>query len=254
MPVLGYSQQTGGVAEVALNLAFRRPAANVSTVVGAAEYTLHQQLIFTLTSSVWAPGNTWNLVGDWRLMRYPQSTYGLGMYTSTTGGVVSMDYKHLRFYQTAFHRIAPDWYAGLGYQLDDHWNIVSRNSRREVAAISRYSYGGAGESRSSGPVFSLLHDSRGNALNPQGGYLLNAQCRPNLRALGSDTNYQSLNSSARPRRRPAPKPHQCLAHQPGHRLRVWARWLARALAEPGGNVLRSSIVFIHKYYILASQF
>ncbi|WP_232341343.1 BamA/TamA family outer membrane protein [Hymenobacter ginkgonis] len=211
VPVVGYSQQTGGVAEVALNLAFRRPAANVSTVVGAAEYTLHQQLIFTLTSSVWAPSNTWNFVGDWRLMRYPQSTYGLGMYTSTTGGVVSMDYKYLRLYQTAFHRIAPDWYAGLGYQLDDHWDIVSRNSRREVATISRYSYGVAGESRSSGPVFSLLHDSRGNAINPQGGYLLNAQYRPNLQALGSDTNYQSLLLEGRLYLHPSPSSPNILA-------------------------------------------
>lgn len=211
VPVVGYSQQTGGVAELALNMAFQRPAANVSTVVGAAEYTLHHQLIFTLTSSVWRPGNTWEFLGDWRVMHYPQSTYGLGMYTSTTGGVVSMDYEYLRFYQTALRRVAPAWYVGLGYQLDDHWDIVSRNSRREVTAISRYSYGVAGRSVSSGPVLSLLHDNRGNAINPQAGYFLNVQYRPNLRALGSDTNYQSLLLEGRLYLHPSPHSPNILA-------------------------------------------
>ena len=211
VPVVGYSQQTGGVAELALNLAFQQPAANVSTVVGAAEYTLHNQLIFTLTSSLWSANNTWNFTGDWRVMRYPQSTYGLGIFTSTTGGVVSMDYKYLRFYQTAFRRVAPAWYLGLGYQLDDHWDIVSRNSRREVATISRYSYGVEGRSTSSGPVISVLHDNRSNAINPQGGYYLNAQFRPNLKALGSNTNYQSLLLEGRFYLHPAPNSPNILA-------------------------------------------
>ncbi|MGI4734506.1 MAG: BamA/TamA family outer membrane protein [Janthinobacterium lividum] len=211
VPVVGYSQQTGGVGEVALNLAFRRPAANVSTIVGAAQYTLRQQLIFTLTSSLWHSDNDWNFVADWRGMRYPQSTYGLGMYTSTSGGVVSMDYKYLRLYQTAFRRVAPAWYLGVGYQLDDHWDIVSRNSRREVASISRYSYGVSNRSTSSGPVVSLLHDNRGNAINPQGGYFLNAQFRPNLKALGSNTNYQSLLLEGRLYLHPSPRSRNILA-------------------------------------------
>ena len=211
VPVVGYSQQTRGVAELALSLAFRQPGANVSTVVGAAEYTLNKQLIFTLTSSVWRPYNAWNWAGDWRVLRYPQSTYGLGMFTNTSSGVVSMDYKYLRFYQTVFRRVAPAWYVGLGYQLDDHWDIVSRNSRREVAAISRYTYGVEGRSTSSGPVISLLHDSRANAINPLGGYLLNAQYRPNLRALGSNTNYQSLLLEGRLYLHPSPASPNILA-------------------------------------------
>ena len=58
VPVVGYTQQTGGIAELALNMACQQPSANVSTLTGTAQYTLHHQLIFTATSSVWAPGNT----------------------------------------------------------------------------------------------------------------------------------------------------------------------------------------------------
>ncbi|QKG58920.1 BamA/TamA family outer membrane protein [Hymenobacter sp. BRD128] len=211
VPVVGYSQQTSGVAELALDIAFQRPGANVSTVVGTAQYTLKDQLIFMVTPSLWLPENTWNFVADWRVMRYPQSTYGLGMYTSTTGGVVSMDYKYLRLYQTAFRRVAPAWYVGLGYQLDDHWDIVSRNSRREVASISRYSYGVSNRSLSSGPVVSVLHDNRGNAINPQGGYFFNALYRPNFKALGSDTNYQTLLLEGRLYLHPSPYSSNILA-------------------------------------------
>jgi outer membrane protein assembly factor BamA len=192
VPVVGYSQQTGAVVELALNAAFQRRQANVSTIVGTAQYTAREQLIFTVASSLWQPDNAWNLVNDWRIMRYPQSSYGLGMFTSTTSGVVSMDYKYLRLYQMAYRRVAPAWYLGLGYQYDDHWDIVSRNSRREVASISRYTYGVSDRSASSGLVISALHDNRVNALNPQGGYLVNAQYRTNRQWLGSDTNYQTL--------------------------------------------------------------
>ncbi|GAA4504399.1 hypothetical protein GCM10023172_30560 [Hymenobacter ginsengisoli] len=211
VPVVGYSQQTGAVVELALNAAFQRHNANVSTIVGTAQYTAREQLIFTVTSSLWQPNNTWNLVNDWRIMRYPQSTYGLGMFTSTTGGVVSMDYKYLRLYQTAYRRVAPAWYLGFGYQLDDHWDIVSRNSRREVTSISRYTYGVSDRSISSGPTISVLHDNRGNAINPQGGYFFNAIYRPNFKALGSDTNYQTLLLEGRLYLHPSPYSSNILA-------------------------------------------
>jgi len=191
VPVAGYSQQTGGVVELAADAAWQRRAANVSTLVGAAQYTTNKQLIFTAAGSYWLPANAWNLVADWRIMHYPQSSYGLGMFTSITTGIVSMDYDYLRLYQTAYRRVAAGWYLGLGYQLDNHWGIVSRNSRREVSRISGYNTGVEGRSRSAGPVLSVLHDTRANAINPTGGSYLNLQYRPNLRAVGSEANYQS---------------------------------------------------------------
>ena len=68
---------------------------------------------------MWRPDNTWNFTGDWRVMRYPQSTYGLGMYSTTSGvssagGVVSMDYKYLRFYQTCVSARGPGLVPGPG--------------------------------------------------------------------------------------------------------------------------------------------
>ena len=192
LPAVGYSQQTGGLVEVAADVSFRAPLANMSTVLGALIYTAHEQVIFTATSSLWLAGNRWSLLGDWRLMHYPQSTYGLGMHTSTTEQVVTMDYNYLRVYQSVLRRLAPNLYAGLGVQLDDHWNIVSRNGERQVRTISHYRNGVRGRSLSVGPALSVLYDSRTNAINPQRGAYLSAVFRPNRRALGSDTNFESL--------------------------------------------------------------
>ncbi|WP_460608356.1 BamA/TamA family outer membrane protein [Hymenobacter terrigena] len=211
VPVLGYTQQTGGIAQLAFSLAFARPAANVSTVLAGAAYTANDQLIITATSSIWLPDNRWYFVGDWRLMRYPQSTYGLGMYTSTTDRVVSMNYNYLRVYESALRRVAPAWYAGLGYQLDYHWDIVSRNSFREVSRISRYRFGVEGASVSSGPVLALLHDSRANAINPQGGEYLSTQLRTNLKKFGSTTASEMLLIDARTYLHPSPRSTNILA-------------------------------------------
>jgi len=211
VPVMGYSQQTSGIVELAASVAFARPEANLSTFVATAAYSFREQRILTATSALWTLGNRWNLLGDWRLMHYPQSTYGLGMYT-TTERVVTMDYEYLRFYQSALRHLGQGaWYAGLGYQLDDHWSIVSRNSRREVGRISRYRDGVAGRSISSGPVMNVLFDSRTNALSPQRGGYFNTQFRPNLTLLGSDTNYQSLLLEGRIYLHPFPKSHNILA-------------------------------------------
>ncbi len=192
LPAVGYSQQTGVLAEVAASVAFRRPGANMSTVLGALIYTARAQAIATVAASVWAADNRWNFVSDYRVMRYPQSTYGLGMHTSTTEQVTTMDYDYLRAYQSALRRLGPSFYAGLGVQLDDHWNIVSRNGARQVRTISHYRDGVQGRSLSVGPTLNLLYDSRANAINPAGGAYFSAVFRPNRQALGSTTNYETL--------------------------------------------------------------
>ncbi len=196
LPAAGYSQQTGALAQVTASVAFQAARANVSAVLGALSYTARGQAILTATSSLWTAGNRWNLLGDWRIMHYPQSTYGLGMHTSTTEQVVTMDYDYLRVYQSVLRRLAPNFYAGLGVHLDDHWNIVSRNGQRQVRTISHYRNGVQGRSLTMGSSLSVLYDSRTNAINPSQGVYLSAAFRPSRQNKGSsagdNANFQSL--------------------------------------------------------------
>lgn len=196
IPQVGYSLSTGLLGQVLGNVTFRRPRANLSSIISSLTYTQNQQALLTITSTIWTPGNQWVLTGDWRLMHYPQATYGLGMFTSTDR-VVSMDYSYLRFYQGVLRRLRPALYAGLSYQLDNHWNIRSWDERHDRSKISGYEYGVEGRSISSGIAMQMLYDNRPNAINPSGGQMLNLLVRTNKQALGSDTDYSSMLIDAR---------------------------------------------------------
>lgn len=200
IPQVGYTLQTRGLVAVLTNLAFRRPRANMSSITGQISYTQNNQAILTVNSTIWSHDNRFFWMNDWRLMHYPQATYGLGMYT-TTDRLVNMDYSYFRLYQSLLRRVVPNLYAGLGYYLDLHWNIDSYitgpNGIMERNRISRYPYGVQGRSVSSGPTAHLVYDNRRNSINPSGGLYMNAVFRANLEALGSDDSYQWLLVEAR---------------------------------------------------------
>ncbi|GAB3880813.1 hypothetical protein GCM10028825_00990 [Spirosoma agri] len=221
IPQIGYTLQTRGLAAVVVNTAFRNPRANMSTMMGTLSYTQNNQVILMANSAIWSADNRLLWTNDWRLMHYPQATYGLGMYTSTDR-VINMDYAYFRFYQSLLRRFARNFYAGAGYQLDLHWNIDSYNNRREVTRISRYSYGVAGRSVSSGPTLQVLYDNRRNAINPNGGLYLNAVLRANMSWLGSDETYQSLLIEARK-----------YVHMPAQSDNILAFWSYNALTING---------------------
>lgn len=191
IPQVGYTLQTRGLIAVLVNAAFRQPRANMSSMTGQVSYTQNKQVILTANSLIWTAGNRFVWTNDWRLMHYPQATYGLGMYTSTDR-VINMDYAYFRFYQSFLGRLAPNLYAGIGYYLDLHWNIESYARNREVSRISRYPYGIEGRSVSSGPTLQALYDNRRNSINPAGGLYVNAVWRANMKFLGSDDTYQSF--------------------------------------------------------------
>ena len=192
LPQIGYTLQTRLLAQVLVNTAFRKVNANVSTLTGTAAYTQNGQAIFTVITSFWSRDNRFLITNDWRLMHYPQATYGLGMFTSVDRRVVNMDYSYFRAHQSVLTKVAPNLYAGVGYALDLHWDIRSYNDRREFTRISGYQYGVAGRSVSSGPMIAMTYDNRTNAINPQGGVYTNVVLRTNREFLGSDNNYESL--------------------------------------------------------------
>jgi outer membrane protein assembly factor BamA len=192
IPQLGYTLQTSALAQVLVNVAFRRPAANVSLVVGTLTYTLNKQAILSFTSQVWGKKNRLLWIGDWRLMYYPQTTYGLGVINSSLDRNIRMDYQYLRVYQSVLTRIRPNLYGGVGYALDLHWDIRSQNETGEVTSISTYNDGIRGRSVSSGAVLRMLYDNRANFINATQGFYASLQYQASLPVLGSDRAYGSV--------------------------------------------------------------
>lgn len=190
-PAVGYALQTRLLAELVTNVAFKKPGANMSTVISELIYTQNKQGILTIASSLWARDNRINWVGDWRIMHFPEDTYGLGTHTARDSPI-GMMFNYLRLYQSALRKVSGNVYAGLGYQLDVHWGVRSGNGPEDLPEISGYTAGINGRSVSSGGTLNLLFDNRSNAINPPRGAYVSVILRPNWRLLGSDTNYQSL--------------------------------------------------------------
>jgi hypothetical protein len=82
----------------------------------------------------------YNLVGDYRLYKYPQITFGLGS-DSWIGTQDPMDYRCARFYELVMRRIVRDLCAGAGYIIDYHWGITDESGskifRRTASVLTK---------------------------------------------------------------------------------------------------------------------
>lgn len=196
LPLIGYAPQSSFLAQVTSNLVFKQPNANLSSVNLLATVTLKKQLILHNASTFFTKNNNYFFSTEWRLMNYPQPTYGLGMFTDKDKPI-DMNYNYLRLYQNFMKRINKNSYIGLGYYFDYHWDIESTANEQEINQISGYTNGILGNSTSSGPAISYLFDNRENSLNSQKGLFVNIVFRQNLTALGSNSNYKSILVDAR---------------------------------------------------------
>jgi outer membrane protein assembly factor BamA len=193
VPYAGYTLSTGFAVDLNTNVSFYTSPArtqNMSVVATDISYDSKSQAVFLTRSEIWAKDNNYKIVSDVRWERYPIDTYGLGTFT-TFATNNNLDFNYLRVYGTVLKKIASDYYAGIGYNLDYHYNIyASGNSDNSVSDFTKY--GQTDNSASSGLNVNFLYDNRKNPLNPLPGGYASVIYRQNLTALGSDANWRSL--------------------------------------------------------------
>jgi hypothetical protein len=147
-----------------------------------------------ISSNIWLRDNSYNIVGDTRLLVYPQYTWGLGG-GQPSGNKFLVDYKYVRFYQSALKRITSYFFAGIGYYLDYYIDIESDDgTNKNLRQFTGYQFGTTPNKNSfaSGPALNLLYDSRNNSINPMPGWYGNAIYRYNAKTFGSNDHWQSL--------------------------------------------------------------
>ena len=166
---------------------------SLSTVTFAPYVATQGRLGFSLRSNVWLSGNNWDILGDSRLLYYPQDTWGLGGQPDRSQRL-SINYKYIRFYQTLLKRIKPHLFAGMGILVDDHYDMDMRGDSLVLRNFTHYPYGtGASEtSLSTGFSFNLLYDARKNTENPFPGYYANFVYRTNPVFPGNTTTWSSV--------------------------------------------------------------
>ncbi len=194
LPAAGYALQSRFAILLAGNASFylgKDSVEKLSQVSSALTYTENNQIIFPIFSDIWTKNNKYNILGDWRVAKYPQDTYGLGGHTSLDSADL-IDYDYIRFNETVLRHIVSNFYAGLGYTLNYHWNI--RESGNPGGSESDYDkYGFASKSVSAGVSIDVLYDGRDNSINPSGkSFYAHIIYTNNLRAFGSDSDWQSL--------------------------------------------------------------
>jgi len=191
IPAIGYSLVTSFAVVVSGNVAFRNgPQSRISTIVASASYTKKKQIIIPIQTNFWTANNDYDFIGNYSYLKYPQSTYGLGS-NSNVSTKDKMDYSLVQFYETVLRHISGNFYAGLGYNFDDHWDVSEKGNFD--GTVSDYAkYGMASRSIASGFTLNALLDSRDNAINPSKGAYVSLQLRSSDRVFGSTSNWQSL--------------------------------------------------------------
>jgi len=200
LPVAGYSLQTGFAAVVSANLGFyttahQHQAEKISSLLTSITYSQYSQIIFPIQFDIWTKKDKYNIISDWRYMRYPSTTFGLGGHSNINDGY-TIDFNYAKFHQTLMRKVSRDLYAGIGYFFDYFWNVREVDPPPGVKTDFQ-KYGLTNTVTASGMAFRLLLDTRKNQINPDAGWYLNIVDRPNFTFLGSDNNWHSLLIEAR---------------------------------------------------------
>jgi len=197
LPAPGYTQSTGFVGIVSGNFAFfvnDKHNLNESSVSMNLSYTQYNQAVFGTQPNIWTKNDSWHIIGDNRFMKYPQPTFGLGGHTLPIDGY-TIDYFLVRVHETVLRHVIKDFYAGLGYDFDYHFNIKQLTS--DTSADYK-KYGGGTKSVTSGFKAEIVYDSRRSSINPMaGGFFASIIYGYYLKGLGSDNNYASLKGDFR---------------------------------------------------------
>ncbi len=198
IPYAGYTLSTGFTADISGNVGFYASTnhqENLSVVAIDVGYDSKSQKTFLTRSEIWANENNYKVVSDLRFQRYPTDTYGLGTFT-TFAKDNDLDFLYVRVYETVLKKIASDYYAGIGYNFDYHYDVTATGNLDNTASDFQ-KYGQTQSSRSSGINFDLLFDNRKNPLNPLTGMYASIIYRENFVFLGSDANWRSINFDVR---------------------------------------------------------
>ncbi|MGD0582658.1 MAG: hypothetical protein ABR974_06895 [Bacteroidales bacterium] len=189
---VGYAMHTGFTGVISTNTTFYTDDSRkkLSRIQINGNFSQYHQYWFTGLSNIFFEDHKIHLFGDTRYYKFPTQTYGLGP-VSSMHDPLQIDYSYLRFYQVLFREVASNLFAGIGYNLDYHWNIeVDTIKGIKMDQFLKYQTGS--QSVSSGISLNLLYDNRKNSVNPRNGTYVNLQFRPNMTFLSSNQNWQSM--------------------------------------------------------------
>jgi len=198
MPISGGSSGEG-VAISAINASFYLgdpKTTKLSNILFFPTTNFDTRYQFKIFPNLWFGNNKWYVAGKFEFNYMEQKTYGLGA-NSHVDSLNIIDYNSTKVFIGINRKVFNNFFAGVGYAMDNFYNIEEEWDKTWPSNFSQYEYGTSSNSLSSGVTFNLLYDSRRNPINPIGGFYLNILYRLNSTSLGSDYNWTSLYLTAK---------------------------------------------------------
>jgi len=191
-PAVGYTLATGIAAVFSDRMDFRTgdTTTKITDILSSVTYSQYNQIIAQSYADIWADHDKYNIIADWRYMKYPSTTFGLGGHTQYSDGY-TIDFNYIKLHTTVMRYVAPNLYLGLGYYYDYFYQIREVNPPPGVVT-SFEKYGLTPTENGSGPVARALYDSRDNPPNPLKGWYASVTYHPSLPVLGSQSYWATL--------------------------------------------------------------
>ncbi len=189
VPAGGYTLQTGFAVLLAANTVFyldKEDHSKSSTALVSLSYTQYHQIILPMYVNL--STKKYNLISDFRYMDYPSQTFGLGADTKATDGY-GINFSYLKIHQSFLRSVSPNLFVGAGYYLDHFWNVAETNPPEGVTSFQEYGLGR--KETASGISLQGTYDTRGNQVNPLGGWYGSLRYRINNKWMGSTNDWHS---------------------------------------------------------------
>ena len=198
VPAAGYTLQTGFAAILSANWGFSLDTValqKVSSITTSFTYSQYNQSIVPFVANIWTKGNKLNIISDNRYIQYPSEVWGLAGRTDPNQGY-SINFSGLKFHETIMKEVSKNIFLGIGYYYDQFWKIRALDSVKQNVIRRLTNKVGTSE-LASGMVFRFLYDSRINQIYPEQGWHIDVNYRANSTLLGSDQNWQIVQTDIR---------------------------------------------------------
>jgi hypothetical protein len=221
LPIIGYSPTTGLQIGAGSSLSWSmglNPSTKLSAGSVQLTWTTERQVIFQVRANTFLSQNKWFIQSDWRWYIFRMPTYGLGTgppdnippipgepgSTSASdpnaGGKFPMKYNWIKFHNVLFREISWHFYAGVGYHLDNYYDIHDETLDTDPENFHNtphYAYCNlhgfnTDHYTASGLSLNFAYDTRDNIINAYKGVYINVNYRYNFDFLGSNQDGSQL--------------------------------------------------------------
>jgi hypothetical protein len=169
---MGSTPATGFAGVILVNAAFYtgdRATTYMSSVTVNLTLTAKSQIILPIRTNSWLKNNSWNFVSDWRYMKYPQATYGIGGNTPWEEEEL-VKYSYFKIQEYVYRKVYSKFFLGLGIHYNQFLNVrTSDYEQPGMGPFESYPYGTGKTSSAFGYSLAALGDDRKNIINPQQG-------------------------------------------------------------------------------------